>query len=432
MSVKDNINKGFTIGDITTSKYDDEAKIKVKEYYELDKLERGKLLELAGQVDIELSKRDVKIQELDEKIENSSGGGSGGTGDGMYTYYPPSERGYYVLYKKLIPKAEIDEKCQLSLDKYNNLSSSDKFNVDYSLEDMGFELPVTLEKVKEYIEGKPTGFGGKNLMYICMLFSDCIELTTDLNIEYYKTDFKNTYITEATDYYRLFLPKLTVFISENKELIISERQAMGLWRKMDGNKAPMYNTTACPMVVRYNFNENGDCEISVVCSTSYYSNYVLRSNVKAELIGEETYMFRYLIPITDYNITIIFHNSVLAYIPVNLKYYLSDIDVAKIRLLSFKNTVGNQVNEVSIQLMVLEDMTITADNYSDKRVKVLKNLNFRNIEGKKEITLTSGSETIKAELTLSELTIIVPRNETITLKKNYSYVYKGSVINTLQ
>ena len=82
--------------------------------------------------------------------------------------------------------------------------------------------------------------------------------------------------------------------------------------------------------------------------------------------------------------------------------------------------------------MVLEDITITADSYSDKRIKVLKNLNFRNIEGKKEIILISGSETVKAELTYSELTIIVPKGETITLKKNNSYVYKGSVINTLQ
>ena len=85
-----------------------------------------------------------------------------------------------------------------------------------------------------------------------------------------------------------------------------------------------------------------------------------------------------------------------------------------------------------MQLMMLEDTIITADSYSDKRVKVLKNLNFRNIDGKKEIILTSGSETVKAELTYSELTIIVPKGETITLKKNYSYVYKSSVINTLQ
>ena len=69
MSIKDDINKGFTIGDVTTANYDSEAKIKVKEYYELDKLERSKLLELAGQVDIELGKRDIKIEELEEKYK---------------------------------------------------------------------------------------------------------------------------------------------------------------------------------------------------------------------------------------------------------------------------------------------------------------------------------------------------------------------------
>ena len=429
MSIKDDINKGFTIGDVTTANYDSEAKIKVKEYYELDKLERSKLLELAGQIDIELAKRDIKIEELEEKIDNSSGGN---TGDGIYTYYPPKEMGYYVLYKKVIPKSEIDEKCLLTLDKYNALSGYEKFNVDSSLEELGFELPVTLEKVKAYITGKPTGYGAKNLMYICMLFSECIELPTNLNIEYYKTDFKSSYITETMEYYKLFLPKLTVFIGENKELIISEREAMGKWSRIDGNRTPMYNTSACPMMVRYNFNETGDCEISVVCNADYSSNYVLRANVEAELIGSQTYSFRYLIPITDFNVTIIFHNSVLSYIPVNINYYLSDIEVDKIRLLSFKNSVGNQVNEANIQFMVLEDITITADSYSDKRIKVLKNLNFRNIEGKKEIILISGSETVKAELTYSELTIIVPKGETITLKKNNSYVYKGSVINTLQ
>ncbi len=428
MSIKDNINKGFTIGDVTTVNYDSEAKIKVKEYYELDKLERGKLLELAGQIDIELAKRDMKIEKLEEKIENSGGGG---TGDGMYTYYPPSERGYYILYKKIIQKTEIDEKCKLTLDKYNSLSGYEKYSTDTTLEEMGLELPVTLEKVKEYVIGRPTGFGGKNLMYICLLFSECIELTPDLNIEFYKTDFKNSYITEIMDYYKLFLPKLTVFINENNEMIISERQAMGKWSRMEGNKAPMYNSSACPMMVRYNFDENGDCEVSIVCNADYTSNYVLRANVKAELIDSQIYSFRYIIPITDFNVTTILQNSVWPYIPVNINYHLSDIAIDKIRLLSFKNSVSNQVNEINFQLMVLEDMEITADSYSDKRVEVLKNLNFRNIEGKKEILLTSSSETIKAELTYSELTIIVPRNETITLKKNYSYVYKGSVINTL-
>ena len=46
MSVKDDLNKGFTVGDVTTVNYDDEARIKVKDFYELDKLERTKTLDI--------------------------------------------------------------------------------------------------------------------------------------------------------------------------------------------------------------------------------------------------------------------------------------------------------------------------------------------------------------------------------------------------
>ena len=74
--IRDSINRGFTVGDVTTVDYDSEAKIKVKEYYELDKLERKKLLELAEQIDAELAKRDIKLEELEERISSGSGAGS--------------------------------------------------------------------------------------------------------------------------------------------------------------------------------------------------------------------------------------------------------------------------------------------------------------------------------------------------------------------
>ena len=69
MSIRDDLNKGFTIGDVTTVNYDDDAKIKVKDFYELDRLERTKTLELAGRVDIELVKRDTAIESMSENIE---------------------------------------------------------------------------------------------------------------------------------------------------------------------------------------------------------------------------------------------------------------------------------------------------------------------------------------------------------------------------
>ena len=67
MSIKNELNKGFTVGDVTTLKYDDEAKVKVKDFYVLDKMNRKKLLELADLTDGELAKRDVKIEELENE-----------------------------------------------------------------------------------------------------------------------------------------------------------------------------------------------------------------------------------------------------------------------------------------------------------------------------------------------------------------------------
>ena len=85
MSIKNELNKGFTVGDVTTLKYDDEAKVKVKDFYVLDKMNRKKLLELADLTDTELAKRDVKIEELENEIENIDvgGGGNGGSAGAM-------------------------------------------------------------------------------------------------------------------------------------------------------------------------------------------------------------------------------------------------------------------------------------------------------------------------------------------------------------
>ena len=70
MSIKDDLNKPFTIGDVTATNFDDEARIKVKDFYELDRLERTKTLELAGRVDVELVKRDTEIENIKENASN--------------------------------------------------------------------------------------------------------------------------------------------------------------------------------------------------------------------------------------------------------------------------------------------------------------------------------------------------------------------------
>ena len=434
MSIKDSINKSFTIGDVTTMKYDDEAKVKVKDFYVLDKMNRKKLLELADLTDGELAKRDVKIEELENEIENidaGGGGNAGSTGDGMITYYPPQENKYYILYKKLITKSEMEEKFNLSLEKYNNLNTVEKFRVDHSLQDMGVEFPVTIEKIRTFINGKPTGCGGKNLMYICNLFADCIELKTDLNVEFFKTEYKNLYISDGVDYYKLLLPKLTIYINDNKELVFSEREAFGIWNRTEGIRKPAYNSLGCPIMIRHDFMENGDCEVRIILNAGYDSHYVLKTNVMVEKVELKDYFGKPLKPLIEFDYNSISYISGQS-IPINLNYYLSGIDKDKIRSIYIINTAGTQVSKVRIELMVKEAITITATPYTEKRVELFKNLNLSSIYGNKEIILSGGTtENIKAILTYSSLIIVVPKNESIELKPNTTYQYIEKFVNDL-
>ena len=415
--IKDSINKGFTVGDVTTASYDADAKIKVKEYYELDKLERKKLLELAGQIDTELATRDTKIGELEEKIE--SGSGTGGSIDGMNTYYTPSEDNYYVLYKKVISRAEIDEKCKLTLDKYNNMTSYEKSNFEYVLSnELGVGLPVTLEKITAFINGKPTGKAEKNLMFICEKFSEGIELQTDLNLEFYSTGMRYDYIVDTLNYYKLFLPKLTIFINSKGELIFSENEAFGSWKMLDGDRAPIYESSGCPIIVGYEVLENGDYEITISLSYYYKSYYLLRTNVKAEKVTKLPNLRKNLKPMTEFNCTSIFYNSVLGYAPVNIDHYLSAVPLEKIKFIHIKNTVGSQTNEVNMQFSLKEDIEVTAGAYTDKKIELFKNLNLLNIDGNVEVILSGTSlEPLKAVLNRSTLTVTIPKGETLTLKK---------------
>ena len=91
MSIKDEINKSFKVGNLITNNYADKAEINVKEFYELDKLNRGRTLQLAGMTDIELAKingdlgtKDLKLKEIEEKLEEleATGGSSEGREEG--------------------------------------------------------------------------------------------------------------------------------------------------------------------------------------------------------------------------------------------------------------------------------------------------------------------------------------------------------------
>lgn len=180
MSIKDSINKGFTIGDITTSKYDSEAMIKVKDYYELDKLEREKLLELAGQIDIELTKRDIETEnkflginnkitnveknifDIDNRVEEMENNGTGGITEGKLYYDSLNSYSSYmwVFHKFKVSEEELANlDGVLTLDKYNALSGSDKIDVGKVLERVGITDPTDLEAIETELENSNSQVG---------------------------------------------------------------------------------------------------------------------------------------------------------------------------------------------------------------------------------------------------------------------------------
>ena len=170
MSIRDDLNKGFTIGDVTTVNYDDEARIKVKDFYELDRLERTKTLELAGRVDIELVKRDTAIESMSENVSNlesdivevkkditdidgrvteieNNGTGGGGSSKGYYVLMDAMTNAY-VFYKFEVPQEDLDSLGELTLDKYNSLSLSDQTTIKNLLAKVGISDPTDLESIK--------------------------------------------------------------------------------------------------------------------------------------------------------------------------------------------------------------------------------------------------------------------------------------------
>ena len=170
MSIRDDLNKGFTIGDVTTVNYDDEARIKVKDFYELDRLERTKTLELAGRVDIELVKRDAEIESMSENVSNlesdivevkkditdidgrvteieNNGTGGGGSSKGYYALMDAMSNAY-VFHKFEVPQEDLDSLGELTLDKYNSLSLSDQTIIKNLLAKVGISDPTDLESIK--------------------------------------------------------------------------------------------------------------------------------------------------------------------------------------------------------------------------------------------------------------------------------------------
>ena len=181
MSIRDDLNKGFVVGDITTTNFDDEAKIKVKDFYELDRLERTKTLELAGRVDIELVKRDTEIENIKENASNlesdvtevknditdidsrvteieNNGTGGGESSKGYYTLLD-SMSDAYVFYKFEVPQEELDKLGTLTLDNYNKLSLSDQSTIKNLLAKVGISDPTDIESIENELSNPYTLIG---------------------------------------------------------------------------------------------------------------------------------------------------------------------------------------------------------------------------------------------------------------------------------
>ncbi len=181
MSVKDDLNKGFTIGDVTTVNFDDDAKIKVKDFYELDRLERTKILELAGRVDIELVKRDTNIESINENVSNLESDvievkksvtsiedrvedieNNGTGGESLKAYYSevPSGSNPFIFYKFEVPQEELDKLGELSLENYNKLALSDQTTIKNVLAKIGISDPTDLESLRNELLVSGSQVGG--------------------------------------------------------------------------------------------------------------------------------------------------------------------------------------------------------------------------------------------------------------------------------
>lgn len=127
--IKDYVNQGFTVGDITVSTFDETgARIRIKDFYDLDLIERQRIVNLAGKVDVELLGIENKITvETDDKFKE---------------YYKSSE-----IDTKFYNKTDTDSKF------YNKAETDSKLNTYATKSEIsaGY-VPKTLE-AQETIKG---------------------------------------------------------------------------------------------------------------------------------------------------------------------------------------------------------------------------------------------------------------------------------------
>lgn len=427
MSIKDEINKGFTVGDITTTKYDDEAKIKVKDFYDLDKLNRGKVLQLAGLTDIELAERDIRIDDL----ENNAGGSGG-----LTQYSPPAEINKLLcVYSKVIVKSIVDDMGIVTMDKYNALSVSDKSNVNYSIQELGITTPITIEKIKVFLTGNPTGIGLKDLSYLYKYFTTDYEIEDiNLELEYYYSSSNDAYKFDRSEYLKVLIPKLHIYKDKvTNQFRIYEKEVLGTWNKTRGLENPAYFGQEYPLMLSHKVLGNGDYEIYFYILKNSTENYYIKTNKIPTIIESTGLIGRCALrPIISYNFTSITYNKNNGFIPCNLDFHLSGILVTDFQYLNVSNEVSTQASRLKIDMTLLNDKTFTATTTTDLKIILFANLGWGNIANEfsnMDINLNSSDITGKPDgvdsfqiiVTRNTITLIVKKGTSITLRKAVQY-----------
>ena len=424
MSIKDEINKGFTVGDVTTTKYDDEAIIKLEDFYGLDELNRKKVLQLAGLTDIEFAKRDLRLDEIEGNIES---GGSSSTG-GLTQYGAPSEANKLLcVYSKVIGKSIVDGMGIVTMDKYNALSTSDKSNLNISIQEFGITTPVTVEKIETFLTGNPTGIGYKDLSYIYKHFTTDYEIE-DINLEldYYYSSSNDVYKFDRSEYLKVLIPKLHIYKDKvTSQFRVYEKEILGTWEKTRGLESPAFFGQEYPLQLSHKVLENGDYEIYFYILKNAYENYYIKTNKTATLIGNTGLIGRCALrPLIAYNFTGITYNKNNINTPCNLGYYLSAIPIADIQYINVTNEVSTQVSRVKVDMTLLNDKTFTATATTDLKVILFTNLAWGLIANEfsnMEVNLTSGDDSFPILITRSMISITVKKGTSITLRKSVQY-----------
>ena len=387
-------------------------------------------MQLAGLTDIELAKRDLRIDDLEA---NMSGGSSEG---GLTQYSPPTEANKLLcVYSKVIAKSIVEDMGIVTMDKYNNLSASEKSNINYSIQEMGLTTPITIEKIEAFLTGNPTGIGLKDLSYLYKYFTTDYEIENiNLELEYYYSSINDAYKFDRSEYLKVLIPKLHIYKEKGtNQFRIYEKEVLGTWSKTRGIENPAYFGQEYPLMLSHKVLANGDYEIYFYILKNSYENYYIKTNKTVTLIENTGLIGRCMLrPLISYNYTSVTYNKNSGFIPCNLSFHLSAIPVAEIQYINVSNEVSTQTSRVKIDMTLLNDKTFTATATTDLKVILFTNLGWGNIANEfssMDISLNSsdiagksdGVDSFPIIITRNTITLLVKKGTSITLRKTVQY-----------